>query len=131
MSLIWVFVLLPTLTLADTLSDATALHAKLDANKDGALSKDEILTVMTKFDVNKDNAFTTTELSNFATAYIPSVTQSIVAWGRYVDTSKDGLISRAEFDVAFNAMDGNKNGKVDSLELGTYAAFMAPIIMFG
>ncbi|XP_059162664.1 uncharacterized protein LOC131946047 [Physella acuta] len=129
MSPIWVFVLLPTLTLGDALSDATALHAKLDVNKDGALSKDEILTTVSTFDANKDNALSKTELNNFAVANVPTIVQPTLAWGRYVDTNKDGLISRTEFDAAFSALDGNKNGNVDYLEFGAYAALMAPIVL--
>lgn len=46
MSPLWVFLLLPALTLGDTVSDVVALHAKLDVNRDGDLSKDEILTAV-------------------------------------------------------------------------------------
>ncbi|XP_059162735.1 uncharacterized protein LOC131946110 isoform X2 [Physella acuta] len=115
MSPIWIFVLLPTLTLGDALSDAKALQSSMDVNKDGELTEDEIAAALITFDVNTDKSLSMDELKNFAEAHLPSIVQPTLVWGQHVDTNKDGKICHTEFDAEFKAIFGNKNGAYAAL----------------
>ncbi|WP_068873483.1 EF-hand domain-containing protein [Xanthomonas translucens] len=76
-----------------------AMLAKLDANKDGRISRDEAKADPTfaarfdKMDVNKDGFVDRADFELRAK-------QHRDAWFAKADTNKDGMLSRAEFDAA-------------------------------
>ncbi|XP_059149343.1 uncharacterized protein LOC131936392 [Physella acuta] len=131
MSPLWVLVLLPALTLGDTVSDVVTLHAKLDVNRDGDLSKEELLSAVRVYDYNKDNAMSMQELFDFLNANVINLTKEAMTWGKYIDVNKDGIVTMVEFDAAFQAIDGNWNGKLDKMEFLGYVLKMIPVLMFG
>ncbi|XP_059176613.1 uncharacterized protein LOC131956214 [Physella acuta] len=126
MSPLWLLVLLPALTLAELISD---LHDKLDKNKDGELTKAEIMNAVKVYDSNNDTALTVAEFFNFSTANLGNLLQQAMAWGKYIDKNKDKLVSTAEFNTAFQEMDANGNGKVTKLEYLGYAIKMVPYVL--
>ncbi|XP_059143257.1 uncharacterized protein LOC131949645 [Physella acuta] len=128
MSPFWVLVLLPTLAFGDALSDAKSMHSTLDRNVDKLLTKEEMLYLVKYYDDNKDNKLSMAELTKLTLKHVPKLTTQTLAWGKFVDTNKDGAISTAEFDAVFKAMDSNGNGKVDSAEYNAYVGKIASVI---
>ncbi|XP_059149204.1 uncharacterized protein LOC131936298 [Physella acuta] len=131
MSPLWVFVLLPALSLGVAFSDVLNLHAKLDVNKDSDLSKEELRSAVRVYDYNKDNAMSMNEFFDFVFANIDTSIKETENWGKYIDVNKDGIVTMLEFDAVFQAIDGNKNGKLEKMEFLGYLIKMIPVLMFG
>jgi Ca2+-binding EF-hand superfamily protein len=123
---------------ADYTKNVDANFAALDANKDGALSKDEVTAAQakvlqqaqaeeqqriqaefTKLDTNKDNQLSLAEFKAVAPAVRAAETpDQMVA---QLDTNKDGKISAAEYRAPkianFDKADANHDGTVTAQEL--------------
>lgn len=94
-----------------------------DLDKDGAISRAELLqsreSHWQKLDRNKDGMFSQDDLPAIAKSKWDG--DRLLQMRTRLDTNKDGRISRAEFVNGpmpmFDAADTNKDGKVDAAEL--------------
>ena len=94
------------------------LMSQLDTNKDGKLSKDEVLARFDQVDTNKDGFLSAEELAaaraQFAGAHL------------WMDANGDGTVSREEAKNSpmlsrnFDAIDANKDGQLSRDEMRAY-----------
>lgn len=98
---------------------------QLDVNKDGKLTKAELVNskkhihksfgnLFTKVDTNKDNKLSSSEIQNFEKNFkhkFKKAKKSLITF----DTNKDGFVSKAEFDKFKPHANERKNHKHEDL----------------
>jgi len=89
--------------------------AQLDANKDGKISKDEVMALFDRLDTNKDGTLSPEELAAGRAQFAQH--------RQHLDANGDGMISRDEAKNAprlassFDALDTNKDGQLSREEM--------------
>lgn len=108
--------------------DPTAVFDQADANKNGAVSRQEYMNARTarfgEIDRNKDGVISKADFPR--AGQYPRATARVDAMIAEADTNKDGQVSKAELAKApapiFDRADSNRNGSVDSGELAALKA---------
>lgn len=108
--------------------DALERLRAADANKDGAITRQELLAHRVKewprLDRNGDGAFSKDDLPGFARDRWDS--GRLVTMRQTYDTDRDGRISRAEFasgpTPAYDLADSNRDNRVTETEIRTAIA---------
>ena len=109
----------PALAAPDGPARGERMFERLDANKDGVLTADELgarVERLMEADANKDGKLTKAEIRDFHEARMAEHEKR-----RFPDENGDGVVSRSEWsksrDAAFDELDANKDGKLTREEL--------------
>ncbi len=106
-----------------------SMFGKMDENKDGKLSRDEVQKGLDKMfadaDVNKDGAITKEEMQSLHKRMHDKMQAKMQERWKAADKDGDGTLSRAEIDSAdmpmlsrnFAKIDRNKDGKLTTEEM--------------